>query len=779
MIARNTAKYAEIARKMRELPIEKHGSSYEWEELVQKLCDSGDSELRGIGIRELGELNISGYGFGTVSSQNLTTDMTDHIRAYKALQESNDRYKRLLESITSYNYTVYMQNGCHLCTYHGPGCINITGYTPDEFESNPKLWHEMIHEDDRSRVLDMVILISDGGAAAFVEHRIYQKGGTIRWVKNSMVPRYDEYGIQNGYDGCVSDISLRKHAEETMVQANEELEQKIIDRTRSLEKANNRLKHFATKLLKARKKANSANRMKSEFLANMSHEIRNPLSAIIGFSELALRDKLGAPKQDHIQKIHNAGKILLNIINDILDFSKIEAGKLEMEHAPFALEHLLENVTMVVRQKAHEKNLELLVDISPEIETCLIGDQHRLGQIVTNLLSNAIKFTEKGFVKLTAQTLERREERLKLLFSVQDSGIGLSEKQTKLLFQPFTQADGSTSRKYGGTGLGLSISKQLVEMLDGNIWCESEPGSGSTFSFTAWFDIGGESAVISGGDGGHSADTLVPDYSDSKILLVEDNEINRHLVTELLKDTGIRIDCADNGETALQALSGGDVNYDLIFMDIQMPIMDGYEATRVIRSDARFDALPIVAMTAHVMREEREKIKRAGMNDYISKPFNVRQIIAILDRYLNRPVEASTIVAVAESARQTTIPALENLDCTKAIERLDGDKALYFSVLKMFLDGHADADEIITKALNGHETKSALRMIHTVIGNAGSIGAYKLYDSARLLEKAIQETSSGGDIDSSLKEFSTELKRVIQDLKSVSFSELQCAAVKL
>jgi HPt (histidine-containing phosphotransfer) domain-containing protein len=177
-------------------------------------------------------------------------------------------------------------------------------------------------------------------------------------------------------------------------------------------------------------------------------------------------------------------------------------------------------------------------------------------------------------------------------------------------------------------------------------------------------------------------------------------------------------------------------------------------------------------MTAHVMREEREKIKRAGMNDYISKPFNVRQIIAILNRYLKRPYEASTIVPEAESARQTTLPELKNLDCTKAIERLDGDKALYFSVLKMFLDGHADADEVITKALNGYETKSALRIIHTVIGNAGSIGAYKLSDSARLLEKAIQETSSDVNIDSLLKEFSTELKQVIHDLKSVSFSEL-------
>ena len=508
MIVRNNTKYAEIARKMRELPIEKHGSSYEWEELVQKLCDSGDSELRGIGIRELGELDINGYGFGNVNCQNMATgNITDHMRAYKSLQESNDRYKRLLESVTSYNYTVYMQNGTHLCTYHGPGCINITGYTPEEFESNPKLWHEMIHEDDRSRVLDMVMLISDGGDAAFVEHRIYQKHGAIRWVKNFMVPRYDEHGKQNGYDGCVSDISIRKHAEETIVHANEELEQKIIDRTRSLEKANNRLKRIASKLIKARKKANAANRMKSEFLANMSHEIRNPLSAIIGYSELALRDKPDTPKQDHIQKIHNAGKILLNIINDILDFSKIEAGKLEMEHAPFSLKQVLENVSMVVRQKAHEKNLELIVDISPEIETHLIGDQHRLGQIVTNLLSNAIKFTENGFVKLTAQTLEQREERLKLLFSVQDSGIGLSEKQTKQLFQPFTQADGSTTRKYGGTGLGLSISKQLVEMLDGNIWCESKPGSGSTFSFTAWFDIGAESTVISGGDDCHGADS--------------------------------------------------------------------------------------------------------------------------------------------------------------------------------------------------------------------------------------------------------------------------------
>jgi PAS domain S-box-containing protein len=393
-------------------------------------------------------------------------------------------------------------------------------------------------------------------------------------------------------------------------------------------------KRITGELLTAREAALSANRAKSEFLANMSHEIRTPLSAIIGFSDLTLRTDLQPRQHDYVQKILNAGDLLLSIINDILDFSKIEARQLEMEQIPFRLDTILANVTDLVQQKAQQKGLELQIAAPPELALSLIGDQHRLSQIIVNLLSNAVKFTEEGRVSLETSLLERGPQRIKLKFTVRDTGLGISDSLLKKLFQPFTQADGSTTRRFGGTGLGLSISKQLVQMMGGEIWCESRAGLGSTFIFTAWFGLA-EPGSGDGAPSGSPAESLtVPDFSGIRILLAEDNEINMLLADEMLHETGAVVDHAVNGQEAVQQVTGGTVRYDLVLMDLQMPVLDGYQATRIIRSDDRFVGLPVIAMTAHAMTEVQHAVLDAGLSAMVTKPINRWNLLRVMHSFL-------------------------------------------------------------------------------------------------------------------------------------------------
>ena len=404
-----------------------------------------------------------------------------------------------------------------------------------------------------------------------------------------------------------------------------------------------RVRERTEQLEGAQRAAEAATRAKSEFLANMSHEIRTPMNAILGMSYLALQGPLEARQRNYVEKVHGAAESLLRIINDILDFSKIEAGKLEIESADFALGDVLDQLANLLGVAAEEKGLQLLFELPPDLPTALVGDASRLGQILLNLGNNALKFTERGRVTVAVALVERTPERATLRFEVRDTGIGMTAQACERLFQPFTQADASTSRRYGGTGLGLAICRHLVERMGGTIGVDSQPGQGSSFHFTLPFGLQpqGSPAAPSGGRQDARQNPRAG-LAGTRVLLVEDNVLNQELACDLLEGAGIEVAVAADGRQALDALERE--RYDAVLMDCQMPVMDGYEATRALRQRAELKDLPVIAMTANAMAGDREKVIAAGMNDHVAKPIHVDELFAALARWVVRSGERSVDV---------------------------------------------------------------------------------------------------------------------------------------
>ena len=665
------------------------------------------------------------------------------------------------------------------------------------------------------------------------------------------------------------------------------LNTKILATTLQAKKLLEQTQIQAADLAVAKEAAEAATRAKSDFLANMSHEIRTPMNAIIGLTHLALKTDLSKKQADYLTKVKSAAHALLGIINDILDFSKIEAGKLDMEKTGFRLEDVLDNLSSIIGQKAQDKELEFLIAAQHDIPARLVGDPLRLGQILINLVNNAVKFTERGEVLVTVALEEQLADRVKVKFSVRDSGIGMTPEQSGRLFQAFAQADTSTTRKYGGTGLGLSISKRLVEMMEGSIWAESQPGVGSTFHFTAWFGIGvdekrhhfipdlagiralvvddnaqareiltealgtfalraesvssGEDAVreiasadphdpyrlvlmdwrMPGMDGLEASriikrddrlrhipkivlvtafgredtrtqaeeigidsyllkpvnssllyDTLVDlfgvagvddhrssakkdqttvyDATGIRVLLVEDNEMNQQVATELLESAGAIVIVANNGLEAVKILTEGSQAppFDVVFMDLQMPEMDGFTAAKLLRRDPRLKELPIIAMTAHALAEERQRCLDAGMNDHVSKPIDPDVLFSTLMRWAKpkpRPggesheTPTQTGTTQTRTVDETTLPEIAGINLADGLRRLAGNRRLYRDLLGQFVAKESGAAGKISAALESGDLKLAERIAHTIKGIAGSLGIAALQAEAQKLEKAIRE----------------------------------------
>ena len=398
-------------------------------------------------------------------------------------------------------------------------------------------------------------------------------------------------------------------------------------------------------LREAKEAAEAATALKSAFLANMSHEIRTPMNAIVGLTHLTLCTPLNEVQQDYLQKIQGASHHLLGIVNDVLDLSKIEAGKLQLEHVRVDVAQILQNVRAQLIDKALTKGLALHLHIDPGLPMDLMGDGLRIGQVLLNLGSNAVKFTAQGSVVLSVQVQAHTEHDVALRFEVRDTGIGLSAAEQTQLFQNFQQADASITREHGGTGLGLAISRHLAEQMGGAVGVSSETGQGSLFWFTVRLALADDEVMVlpvapqlptvpgSLDEARASLRTL----QGARVLVVEDNELNRLLAGELLRGVGLNVDFAHNGQLAVDRLSQADADYGMVFMDMQMPVMDGLEATRLIRLMPGRAQLPIVAMTANAMLEDSQRCLAAGMNDYISKPFSPSTLWGLLLRWLTPP----------------------------------------------------------------------------------------------------------------------------------------------
>ena len=383
-------------------------------------------------------------------------------------------------------------------------------------------------------------------------------------------------------------------------------------------------------LIREKEAAEDATRMKSSFLANMSHEIRTPMNAVMGLAELLLKTDLDTRQRDYVERLRSSGRHLTHIIDDVLDLSKIEAGKLEIERARFSLQDVLADVSNFVRDKALMKGLRLTFDVDPLVPVALEGDSLRLAQILINLAGNSIKFTDRGGVTVRALRQARDGDQVTLRFEVIDTGIGMDAAQAARLFQNFHQADASTTRKYGGTGLGLAISRKLAQLMGGDMGVDSRPGAGSTF----WFTVRVTEAQATAPTplaAPAARDSLDP-LRGARILLVEDNDMNQLIASEFLSDAGCEVEVAADGSIALDMIRRNA--YDVVLMDMQMPVMDGVTATRELRRDPRFDALPVIAMTANAMEQDRRACRAAGMNAYVTKPFDPEEFLTTVSRWV-------------------------------------------------------------------------------------------------------------------------------------------------
>ncbi|EKP0309333.1 response regulator [Aeromonas veronii] len=775
---------------------------------------------------------------------------TDRLR----LHESEQRIQSMIRNIPGAVYRSLATPPWQLQFISDP-IETLTGYPAADFvaSDNPRQLSAMIHRDDLETLTLTRQQAIDEGRQFINEYRIRDRRGMTRWLYARGSATYDAQGKPLYLDGVIFDFTERKQAEAAVFEA--------------------------------KRIAEDATRTKSEFLANMSHEIRTPMNAIIGMAHLALHSDLAPRQRSYVEKIDKAAKSLLGIINDILDFSKIEAGKLQLERIDFSLDEVLDNLASLIAFRAQEKGLELLFDQTADLPERLLGDPLRLGQILLNLTSNAIKFTEQGEVVIQAG-LERLDGGSAWLhFCVSDSGIGMSEEQCSRLFESFTQADSSTTRKYGGTGLGLAISRNLASLMDGDIWVESQLGHGSRFHFRIRLDLPVEQTrsrmfradeladvralllennatsraimvdqlgnlhlqvsshktaaetlaelqradhehrpyqllLVSWKPGESSASTclsavqkldlqvppavlvitafgreafvsqarelalpyagiinhpITPSLllesignvlgmgalverrqqvnsdeqrkcrerlAGARLLLVEDNEMNRELAEELLGSAHISLVCAQQGEEALHILAK-DAAFDGILMDCQMPVMDGYTATGLIRANLAWASLPIIAMTANAMAGDKEKALAAGMDDHIAKPLDVEQLFATLARWIKPRNPSAKSTEMAPAGPGAALPSLPGVDQRAGLAVCQGDAGLYRKMLRRFWQSQHEFTQHFAEALAHADQPTATRLAHTLKGSAGTIGAHDLQGTAAILEENSLDLKAG------------------------------------
>ena len=619
----------------------------------------------------------------------------------------------------------------------------LHGVDPARFAGTYADWRNSLHPEDRERCEQVVRQALAGEQDLRIEYRVIWQDGLVHHLVSTGSIERDADGQPVRVTGVSYDITQRKAAEKA--------------------------------LREAMGLAEAANRAKSEFLANMSHEIRTPMNAVLGLAQVLYREPLTDNQHEMVGLIQDAGHSLLAILNDILDFSQIEAGQMRLDPHPFSLVSLLSRLGRTLGQTASAKGLDLQLEPAPAGFDHLVGDALRLEQVLINLIGNAIKFTETGGVTLRVRCLAADETRVRLQFTVGDTGIGIKPEALHQLFAPFTQAEAGISRRFGGTGLGLSISRRLVQLMAGEIFAESQFGQGSAFHIDLPFDRALPDTGREGDQAPRTPRDIGPRLAGRHLLVVDDHHWNREVVERALAREGARATLAVDGAQALEVLRQAPDDFDAVLMDIQMPVMDGLAATQAIRHQLGLTGLPVIAFSAGVLAEQRQAALDAGVNDFVPKPVNLEDLVAVLKQWLpgeSSPASArSAAAAPADVARGTTratqpasgpgsprperpgpsglsepgpppsdLPAITSLDTQRAAVLLGNDRSFFLALLRDFV---RDFGAIIadTRAdLEAGKGPEAARRLHSLRGLAGNIGAMDLIPPASALESAILAT---------------------------------------